>query len=70
MPLRVSWRGCAAIAKAAENARNRNSELEVQKAKTLALEALDLCAGFVAGLCLIRARFSWALRDVSSERHP
>eukprot|EP00439_Symbiodinium_sp_Y106_P021478 s7804_g2.t1 len=24
-------------------------------------------AGFVAGLCLIRARFSWALRDVSSE---
>ncbi|CAE7891616.1 unnamed protein product, partial [Symbiodinium necroappetens] len=37
------------------------------KCETLSSETLDLRAGFVASLCLIRAHLSWALRDVSSE---
>ena len=45
------------------------SRTQSPKCESLSSETLDLRAGFVASLCLIRAHLSWALRDVSSERH-
>ncbi|CAE7823381.1 unnamed protein product [Symbiodinium microadriaticum] len=43
------------------------SRTQSPKCESLSSETLDLRAGFVASLCLIRAHLSWALRDVSSE---